>query len=111
MQLFPGDVVWVDLDPMRGREQGGIRPAVVVSSNAYLQAVDALAIVVPVTSRDRSWPNHVEVTGPSGLTVPSWAMSEQPRCVARERILRWTGSVDDDTFAAIRLYLRDALDF
>jgi len=111
MELFPGDVVWVDLDPTRGREQGGIRPGVVVSSAAFLRAVDALAIVVPLTSRERGWPNHVAVSGASGLSSPSWAMTEQPRCVSRERILRWTGSVDDDTFAAIRVYLADALDF
>jgi mRNA interferase MazF len=111
MELLPGDVVWVDLEPTRGREQGGVRPGVVVSSAAYLQAVDALAIVVPVTTRDRGWPNHIRVAGVTGLSTPSWAMTEQPRCVARERILRCTGSVDDDTFAAIRVYLRDALDF
>jgi mRNA interferase MazF len=111
MELFPGDVVWVDLDPARGREQAGIRPGVVVSSAAYLRAVTALAIVIPVTTRERGWPNHVSVSGPSGLNAPSWAMTEQPRSVSRERILRWTGSVDDDTFAAIRVYLGDALDF
>jgi len=111
MELFPGDVVWVDLDPARGREQGGIRPGVVISSASYLRAVTALAIVIPVTTRERSWPNHVAVGGRSGLNAPSWAMTEQPRSISRERILRWTGSVDDDTFAAIRLYLGDALDF
>ena len=38
-------------------------------------------------------------------------MTEQLRSVSRLRLLRWSGTVDDDTFAAIRVYLGDALDF
>jgi mRNA interferase MazF len=110
MNLLPGDVVWVDLEQTRGREQGGVRPGVVVSSAAALEAVDSLAIVIPLTTRDRGWPNHVPVAGMTGLNTASWAMTEQPRCVARERILRWTGAVDEETFGAIQMYLRDALD-
>jgi mRNA interferase MazF len=109
MRLFPGDVVWVDLEPVRGREQGGVRPGVVVSSAEYLDIVDSLVTVVPVTSRDRGWPNHVQVDGPTGLASPSWAMVEQLRNLARERVLRWSGSVDEATFDEIRLYLRDSL--
>lgn len=109
MRLFPGDVVWVDLGPVRGREQGGVRPGVVVSSAEYLDIVDSLVTVVPVTSRDRGWPHHVPVEGPTGLASPSWAMVEQLRNVARERVLRWSGSVDEATFDEIRLSLRDSL--
>lgn len=110
MNLLPGDVVWVDLEPTRGREQGGVRPGVIVSSAAALEAIDSLAIVIPLTTRDRGWPNHVSVAGLTGLSTATWAMTEQPRCVARERMLRWTGAVDDATFDTIRMYLRDALD-
>jgi len=111
MVVLPGEVFWVDFGGGRGREQSGIRPAVVVSSAAFLESIDSLIHVVPVTTRDRGWPNHVEMRGATGLGSRSWAMTEQMRSASRERILRWTGSVDDDTFAAIRVYLRDALDF
>ncbi|WP_395638818.1 type II toxin-antitoxin system PemK/MazF family toxin [Pseudolysinimonas sp.] len=110
MELFAGAVVWVDLEPTRGREQGGIRPGVVISSSEYLESVDSLATVIPVTTRDREWPNHVLLTGMTGLTASSWAMTEQMRSIARERIVRWSGSVDVDSLDTIRLYLRDALD-
>lgn len=36
-------------------------------------------------------------------------MVEQLRNVARERVLRWSGSVDEATFDEIRLSLRDSL--
>ena len=54
--LAPGDVVWVAPDPTVGREQASRRPAVVISGTDYLNIVETLAIVVPVTSVERSRP-------------------------------------------------------
>ena len=107
--FLPGDVVWIDLEPVRGREQGGVRPGVVVSSAAYLAVVDSLVTVVPVTTRDRGWPNHVLLRGFTGLPSASWALTEQIRTVSRERVLRHSGSVDEATLDEIAVYLRDAL--
>lgn len=109
VDLVEGAVVWVEFDPIRGREQGGHRPAIVISTQEYLNAVTTLAIVLPVTSRDRGWRNHVELTGRPGLPSTSWAMTEQPRTIARERIARVVGVVDDPCLAEVRLYLRDYL--
>lgn len=106
--LRRGAVVWVDLSPTRGREQRGNRPALVVSSRGYLDSVPDLVIVVPITSVDRGWPHHVAVTGDrSGLTRASFAMTEQPRTISRERIIRRAGVVDADTLMAVDEWLRD----
>jgi mRNA interferase MazF len=105
------DVCWADLGVGRGREQSGLRPVVVVVTPEYLDAVDSLAIVVPVTSRGREWPNHVALTGDTGLARPSWAMTEQPRTIARTRLVRLVGAVDRECLDRIRVYLRDFLDF
>lgn len=37
--LIPGTIVWADLDPVQGREQGGRRPMLVVSSDIHLELV------------------------------------------------------------------------
>lgn len=103
-------MVWVDLDPTIGREQAGRRPAVVVASTGYLQAVTTLAIVVPATTVRRDWPQHVELTGPRvGLTQPTFAMTEQPRTISRERIRAVAGTVDVECLSAIRRWLTDFL--
>ncbi|MBU8813371.1 MULTISPECIES: type II toxin-antitoxin system PemK/MazF family toxin [Mycolicibacterium] len=108
--LLPGSVVWVDLNPTLGREQAGRRPAVIVASSGYLEAVTELAIVVPATTTDRGWPQHVELTGP-GLTLPrpTYAMTEQPRTVSRQRIASAAGAVDSRCLASIRRWLSDFL--
>jgi mRNA interferase MazF len=103
-------VIWVDFGSGEGREQQGRRRAVVVSSNAALATIDTLAIVVPVTSRNRQWPNHVPLTGDTGLEIASFAMVEQVKAIARERVLGVAGSVDDACLRTIRVYLQDFLD-
>ncbi|MFT3716598.1 MAG: type II toxin-antitoxin system PemK/MazF family toxin [Gordonia sp. (in: high G+C Gram-positive bacteria)] len=107
--LVPGAVVWVDLDPVAGREQGGRRPAVVVAGREYLDIVDTLAVLVPVTTVDRGWSNHIRLEG-ADLPRDSWAMTEQVRTVSRDRIVGRAGTVDEPRLREIRLWLRDFLE-
>ncbi|MBS9534010.1 type II toxin-antitoxin system PemK/MazF family toxin [Mycobacterium sp. M1] len=108
--LRRGMVAWAELDPVRGREQSGRRPVLVVASDLYLEQADTLAIVVPATTTDRGWPNHVLLQGP-GLTLgqPTFAMTEQPRTIARERLVDVAGVVDAATMREVDTWLRDFL--
>lgn len=108
-ELLPGAVVWGSLDPIRGREQGGHRPLLVVASRAYIDIVSTLVIVLPITSVNRGWPNHVRVSGNSGLDVPSWIMTEQPRTIARDRISGVSGLVSTACLNEARMWLFDFL--
>lgn len=108
--LRRGDLLWADLDPTRGREQAGRRPVLVIASDLYLTAADTLAIVVPCSTVDRGWPNHVPVRGPrTGLTQQTFAMTEQPRTVTRDRLAGRLGQADEDTMADVDRWLRDFL--
>ena len=108
--IEPGTVVWVDLDPAVGREQAGRRPAVVVASVGYLSAVTELAIVVPATTRQRGWPQQVELTGSTlQLQQPTYAMTEQPRTISRRRISGIAGKIDQRCLDEIRRWLADFL--
>lgn len=109
VDLAPGDVVWVVPDVSVGREQAGRRPAMVVAGADYLTVVDSLAIVVPVTTVDRRWPNHVPVRG-SDLREPSWAMTEQARTISRSRVVERAGRVTPETLDAVRGWIADFLD-
>lgn len=105
----PGEIVWVVLDPVVGREQSGRRPAVVVSSRGHLSIADTLVMVVPVTSVDRGWSNHILLRG-EVLDRASWAMTEQLRTISRERLVGRAGQVDASTLADIREWIIDFLD-
>ena len=107
--LAPGDVIWVQPEIAVGRKPAGRRPALVVAGAGYLQTVDTLALVLPITTADRGWPNHIEVFG-TELKQRSWAMSEQIRTISRERVVARAGHVNDATLAAVRNWLADFLD-
>jgi len=103
-------VVWAELDPIRGREQAGRRPALVIASDLYLEQADTLAIIVPATTNDRGWPNHVLLSGENlAFAEPTFAMTEQPRAVTRERLFDVAGTVDGPTMREVDRWLRDFL--
>lgn len=109
--LRPGAVFWAAPDAVVGRPQRGRRPFVAVASPGYLSQVTTLVLAVPLTTADRSWPNHVLVAGPgTGLEVTCFAMTEQIRALSRDRIQAVVGVVDEPTRRAIRMWVSDFLD-
>jgi mRNA interferase MazF len=57
-----GHVIKVDLDPSAGHEQGGWRPAIVLSPLTYNGKTN-LAVVVPVTNQEKGYPFEVRLSG------------------------------------------------
>lgn len=109
-ELQRGHVVWTFFGPGVGKEQSGRRPAVVVSSDEYLRRVVDLAVVVPITSKIRGWPNHVLLKGERlGLDETSFAMTEQVTTIDRRRIRRLAGRSDDATMDEIDRWLTGLL--
>jgi len=53
-----GDIVWTDLDPRTGREQGGRRPVLVISPAGFFRSA-RLLIVCPITSKIRPFNSSV----------------------------------------------------
>lgn len=105
-----GSIVWAELDSTMGREQGGRRPVLVVASDLFLTQADTLTIIVPATSVDRGWPNHVQLKGKdTGLSKPTYAMTEQIRTITRDRIHGVIGVVDKATMKEVDGWLRDFL--
>lgn len=75
-----GDFVRVDLRPVRGREQDGVRPALVLSSAAF-HSVSEMAIVCPVTTNPGSWPFKVFIG--EGAPVSGAVLVDQVRSIHR----------------------------
>ena len=55
-----GDIVMIDLNPTKGHEQRGYRPAVVLSKNVFNENTN-MVIVCPVTSNDKYFPTHYKL--------------------------------------------------
>ena len=102
-----GEVWLVDLNPTRGREQAGKRPALVISENLLNQGPSELVIVVPITSTLRPIPSHIRVRPPEGgLDHESAILCEAVRSVTRSRLLEPWGQVSPETLDQVEDSLR-----
>lgn len=113
-RIAPWQLWWVDLGEPIGHEQGGVGPAVVVSSTAHCRFPIGMALVVPLTTRDRGLDHHVPITSAeSGLRRPSWARTEDIRAVSTARFTEATpiGTVSTEEISALSDWLREMVAF
>lgn len=97
-----GEVWFCELNPTRGREQAGRRPAVVVSVNQLGAGPSNLAIVVPLTTTIQDNPMHPQIDPPEGgLRDRSWALPDMVRSVDRSRLIERWGRVGPETLEQI----------
>ena len=52
-----GDIVYLDFNPIKGHEQRGKRPAIVISNDAFNEYTK-MAILCPITSNTKEFPTH-----------------------------------------------------
>lgn len=100
MTLAAGDIVWAELDPVRGSEQAGRRPALVVSMELYNSA-SRRALICPITSRQREWPYNVPL--PEGTKTRGMVLVDQMRAVDQTaRIFGFIERAPEDLLAEVR---------
>jgi mRNA interferase MazF len=88
--IAPGQVWFVDFDPVRGHEQGRDRPALVVSSRFHLDlTAGQLVTVLPLTSVERpGWLHRIRIAAGGG-----WVITEQIRTVSGHRLRRYAPEI------------------
>ena len=102
-----GEVWMVDLDPARGHEQAGRRPALVVSVDPFNHGPAGLVIVLPITSKAKGIPLHVQLKPPEGgVRSASYIKCEDVRSVAKERLTRRMGMISPTAQAEVDDRLR-----
>lgn len=68
-----GDLVWLTFDPQAGHEQGGRRPALVLSPREY-NAKARLALACSITSQRKGYPFEVAI--PSGQSIAGVVLAD-----------------------------------
>ena len=71
-----GDLIWLDFTPNAGTEQGGRRPALVLSTQNFNIAT-GLVVVCPITSKGKG--SSFEVALPRGAGMSGYVLSDQVR--------------------------------
>src|SRR5437763_16837121 len=89
------DEIWrVNLEPVRGHEQGRVRPALIVSNDIYNRGAIGLVTIVPITTKERPIRSFLRIEPPEGgLPQPSFVICDQVRTISKERLGKRFGSV------------------
>lgn len=95
-RILRGDIWWADLNPVRGREQAGVRPVLVISHDIFNQR-SGTVIALAITSRAPSagFPLTFALITPT-LPKPSWVKISQIRTLSIERLSNQMGSVSPE---------------
>jgi mRNA interferase MazF len=95
-RILRGDVVWVDLNPVRGHEQGGRRPVVVVSEDVFnARSGTVIAMAITGQSQAAGFPLTLEITSVK-LPKRSWVKVSQIRTLSVDRIGSKIGRISPD---------------
>jgi mRNA interferase MazF len=106
-----GEVWQVNLNPTLGHEQSGIRPALIVSTDTFNHGPAELVIALPITSKGKGIPFHVEVKAPEGgLTSASFIKCEEIRSLSTVRLMKRIGEVKDSTLEKVEDRMKIVLD-
>lgn len=100
-RILRGDIRWADLGSVRGREQAGRRPVVVLSHDVFNER-SGTVIAAALTSQPQraGFPLTLEVK-PKGLPKRSWVKIGQIRTLASERLGRRLDRVSPEELARI----------
>ena len=103
MNIKRGDIIYADLSPVVGSEQGGVRPVLIIQNdvgNKYSPTVIAAAITSQINKA--KLPTHIEIDAEEfGLQRDSVILLEQIRTIDKKRLRERIGSLDDELMVKI----------
>ena len=84
--ILRGEVRWADLNPVKGQEQAGHRPVLIISHDVFNQR-SGTVIAMAITSQPQraGFPLTLEITEP-GLPKRSWLKISQIRTLSVLRL-------------------------
>jgi mRNA interferase MazF len=99
--ILRGEVRWADLNPVRGREQAGRRPVLILSHDIFNQR-SGTVIAMAITSQPQraGFPLTIPLE-PKRLKRPSWVKISQIRTLSVERIGKKLGTVEPEQMTKI----------
>jgi mRNA interferase MazF len=100
-RILRGDIRWADLNPVRGSEQGGLRPVLILSHDVF-NARSGTVIAVALTSQPQraGFPLTLQLASPA-LPKQSWVKISQIRTLAAERIGKKIAEANPEELALV----------
>jgi len=85
-RILRGEIRWADLNPVRGREQAGLRPVLILSHDVFNErSGTVIAMAITSQSQRAGFPLSLEIES-GRLPKRSWVKISQIRTLSVERI-------------------------
>jgi mRNA interferase MazF len=100
-RILRGEIRWADLNPVRGSEQAGVRPVLVLSADVFNER-SGTVIAVAITSQQprAGFPLTLELAA-RGLPKRSWVKISQIRTLSVDRIGKKLGRASPEELAQV----------
>jgi mRNA interferase MazF len=93
--VLRGDVFWADLNPVRGREQAGLRPVLILSHDSFnARSGTAIAMAIASQPQKSGFPLTLRL-GEGKLPKESWIKISQIRTISLERLGKRISRLDE----------------
>ena len=96
MNIKRGDIFYADLSPVKGSEQGGIRPVLIIQNNIGNKFSPTVIAAAITSKKSKAFiPTHIEVEAKeNGLLKNSVILLEQIRTLDKKRLKEKMGKLD-----------------
>lgn len=111
MEIKRGDIVLAGLEPVKGSEQGGVRPVLVIQNNEG-NKFSPTTIIAPITSKEfsKEFPTNVTISKQeSKLNNNSTVLLNQIRTIDKSRVIKKISSLDFYTMNKVDLAIKISL--
>ncbi len=100
-RILRGEIRWADLNPVRGKEQSGLRPVLILSHDVFNER-SGTVIAMAITSQPQraGFPLTLDLES-KDLPKKSWVKISQIRTLAVERIGKRLGQVSAEELAQV----------
>jgi mRNA interferase MazF len=100
-RILRGEIRWADLNPVRGREQAGQRPVLILSQEVFNdRSGTVIAVALTSQSQRAGFPLTLELRA-RGLPKKSWVKISQIRTLAVERIGKVLGRASPEELSQV----------
>lgn len=111
VSLSRGDIVIVNLEPIKGSEQGGTRPCLIIQ-NDISNKHSPITIIAAITSKEfsKNYPTNVFLSKTdSKLDKDSTILLNQIRTIDKRRIIKKVSSLNNFILNKVNLALKISL--
>ena len=110
--MIQREIWYADLNPVKGSEQQGLRPVLIISGNVvnkYLKVV----IVCPLTTKIKNFKGNVvlQPNAENGLNETSEVLTFHVRSVSKERLVKKIGRINEAELNELKDGLNDILNY